>query len=82
MQPHIFRAKRMKSNTAAAGIRTAGVPVPLFDQSVLNGKAGEFGIVAQVQLLEQSKTVGVDGLDADVVRRSNFPVGVSQGQSA
>ena len=44
-----------------------------FDQAVLNGKQGNFSIVAQVEFFQEPEAVGIDGFDADVAAPSHLP---------
>ena len=52
-----------------------------FDEVVLDGKADQFGVVAQVEFLEQARTVGVHRLDAEAVGLGYLAVGVAHGQA-
>jgi hypothetical protein len=47
------------------------------DQPILDSKAGDLGVVAQIEFLEQAEAVGIYGLDADVVGRGDLAAGVA-----
>ena len=52
-----------------------------FDKFVLNGKTGQFGIIAQFQFLQQTEAIGVYGFYTDMISRGDFPIGIPQSQA-
>ena len=48
------------------------------DKLILYGKAGQIGVIPEVEFPQQSEPVSVDGLDADIIGLGNFPIRLSQ----
>ena len=53
-----------------------------FDEVVLDGKAGQVSVVAQVQFFQQTESIGINRFDADVIGRGDLSVGVAQGKAS
>lgn len=51
-----------------------------FDEMVLNGIAGQLGIIAQTEFFQQAKTIGIHRFNADIVDICNFAIGFADGQ--
>jgi hypothetical protein len=45
---------------------------------ILDCKARKLGVVSQIEFIEQARAVGIDGFNTDMVRFSNFTIGMSK----
>ena len=49
---------------------------------ILDGEAGQIGVVAQIQFFQQTESIGIHRFDADMIRFCDFTIGMPHCQAS